>query len=173
MSEDRSIAVSHRAVYHMRQEILRLLADAQADRGGSATDRELEELASEWRGKYRTMRPDAACALVEKLATEPGPEPARFAVFVLAGLERRYGPSLWSTVCSLAGAIDDAALTRLTARRVAAPLLAKHPELLDSLETAAEPPVSRVAFLLAESCAALRVTAPEIVDRVEALLARE
>ncbi|MDH3283799.1 MAG: hypothetical protein OEQ13_03595 [Acidobacteriota bacterium] len=176
MSENRDIGVSPRTVYHMRQELLRLLESERSGRPPGESilgDRRLEELAGEWQRKYRTMRPAAACKLVEVLARESGPEPARFGVFVLTSLRRRWAEELWPEIERWAETLDDALLLRLIARRVAAPVLQAFPGIVERMEGAAEPPGPRLSLLLAETARALHVTDPAAADRVDALACRE
>lgn len=173
MTDDPQIVVSPRAVYHMRQEILRLLDAERPETGGTLPPAELERLAGEWMRKYRTMRPESACLLVERLSAESAPEPGRFALFVLEGLERRYTSSLWPRVASLHAAVPASDLKQMLARRVVVPLLVRQPEILDTLESSPGPVDGAEALLLAEAARAMQVTAPELVPRVEAILARE
>lgn len=161
------IVVSHRAIYHMRQEVLRLLEGALTASGSDAgiTDAELERLAAVWRRKYRTLRPATAFRLFDRLRHEPRPEAARFGVFVLAELERRYSESTWVEVCQSAGQTLQPELRRLLARRVVAPLIVRCPRILDLME-AEEAPEGSLAFLLEEAEEALRMTDPVLAEKL-------
>jgi hypothetical protein len=152
----------------MRQEVLRLLERAltASDSTTGLTDAELERLAGGWRRKYRTMRPGAAVLLFDRLREDPQPEAARFGVFVLADLERRYSESTWVDVRRTAGRILQPELRRLLARRVVAPLIARCPRILESMEAEEKAPEGSLAVLLEEAAEALRMTDPALADRV-------
>lgn len=113
--------VSHRAIYHMRQEILRLLDRAGPGSSGVA------ELARDWQKSYRTMRPIAACALVARMAEDGREDAVLFAIAVLEGLSRRIRASDWLPVAALGECLSPSAAEAL-GENVALPLLERDAE---------------------------------------------